>query len=97
MRRFGVGHAVLGSTSRLTGLPIWSSATSNSHDACMFVQNLDVVPKYRDRRKAVSAVIPRLSFTMSLIRVAGTRNERANWCAQMPNGDRNSSRRISPG
>src|ERR1035437_9502977 len=90
-------HAVLGSTSRLTALPSWSSATSNYQDACMFIQNLDVVPKYRDRRRAVSAVMPRFSLTMSLMRVAGTRSAIDNWCADMPRGERNSSRRISPG
>jgi hypothetical protein len=37
--------AVLGSTSRLTALPSRSSATSNSQEACMFIQNLEVVPK----------------------------------------------------
>ena len=63
----------------------------------MFIQNLDVAPKYRARRSAVSAVMPRFSLTMSLMRVAGTRSAIANWCADMPRGDRNSSRRISPG
>src|ERR1019366_9538351 len=90
-------HAVLGSTSRLTALPSWSSATSNSQDACMFIQNLEVVPKYRDRRSAVSAVMPRFSLTMPLMPVAGTRSAKANRCADIPRGDRNSSRRISPG
>ena len=46
----------------------------------MFIQNLDVVPKYRDRRRAVSAVMPRFSLPMSLMRVAGTRSANANWC-----------------
>ncbi len=73
-----VTSGVLGSTSRLTASPNRSSATSNFQDACMFIQNLDVVPK-------------------SLMRVAGTRSAIANWCAGMPRGDRNSSRRISPG
>src|ERR1019366_1845344 len=90
-------HAVLGSTSRLTALPSRSSATSNSREACMFIENRGVVPKERDSRRAVSAVMPRFSLTMSLMGVAGTRSAWANWCAHMPRGDRNSSRRISPG
>src|ERR1039458_931264 len=65
-------HAVLGSTSRLTALPSRSSATSNSQEACMFIENRGVVPKQRDSRRAVSAVMPRFSLTMSLMGVAGT-------------------------
>jgi hypothetical protein len=53
----------------------------------MFIQNLDVVPKYRDRRRAVSAVMPRFSLTMSLMRVAGTRSAKANSCADMARGE----------
>jgi len=41
----GAHAAVLGETSRLTARPSSSSATSNSQEACMFIQNLDVVPK----------------------------------------------------
>ena len=70
-------------------IPSRSSATSNSNDACMFIRNLDVVPKYRARRRAVSAVMPRFSLTISLMRVAGTRSAIANWCAVMSIGDRN--------
>src|ERR1022692_2573529 len=41
--------------------------------------------------------MPRFSLTMSFMRVAGTRSARANSCEDMPRGDKNSARRISPG
>src|ERR1039458_8163836 len=90
-------HAVLGSNSRLTALPSRPSATSNSQEACMFIENRGVVPKERDSRRAVSAVMPRFSLTMSLMRVAGTGSARANWCADMPRGDRTLRGGFLPG
>jgi hypothetical protein len=55
------------------------------------------VPKYRERRSAVSAVTARFSLTISEILVAGTPNSTAKACAVMPKGTRNSSRKTSPG
>src|SRR5216684_9228357 len=49
------------------------------------------------KRSAVSAVMPRRSFTMSAIRVTGTRKAMAILFMLNPSGVMNSSRRISPG
>src|ERR1019366_3298358 len=51
----------------------------------------------RPSRSAVSAVIPRRSFTISPTRVAGTPIAMASAFALRPIGTRNSSRSISPG
>jgi len=49
------------------------------------------------KRSAVSAVMPRRSFTTSAIRVTGTRKAMAILFMLKPSGVMNSSRRISPG
>jgi hypothetical protein len=53
--------------------------------------------KYRAKRNAVSAVMLRRPFTISLILVTGTRKSRANPLMLKPSGAIISSRRISPG
>src|SRR5690606_41639849 len=45
-----------------------SSARSSSNLDCRLSQNCAETPKYRSRRNAVSAEIPRLPCTISLIR-----------------------------
>src|SRR4029077_15946789 len=54
-------------------LEIRACALRISYAACKFIQNSSLVPKKRASRRAVSAVIPRLSRTMSFTRGAGTR------------------------
>src|SRR5208283_2882624 len=56
-----------------------------------------VKPKYRVKRRSVSAVTARLPSTISLIRRGGTRNARASAVWLRLSGRRNSSSRISPG
>jgi hypothetical protein len=62
-------------------------------------QNSGVVPKYRARRSAVSAVTARGRFSRMIepIRVAGTRSASASALADSPSGCMNSSRSTSPG
>src|SRR5437868_1601527 len=55
------------------------------------------MPRYRARRRSVSAVIARLPRTISLMRRGGTPMARANAFWVMPIGFMNSSARISPG
>src|ERR1039457_7032924 len=74
-----------------------SRATSRSNRACRLIQSCAVVPKYRPRRRAVSAEIPRFSRTISLMRLGGTWISLARRYWLMPSGIRNSSRNISPG
>src|SRR2546422_314992 len=50
-----------------------------------------------ETQRAVSAVIPRRSLTMSAIRVTGTRKSTAILFMLSPSGSMNSSLRISPG
>jgi hypothetical protein len=58
---------------------------------------LGVVPKKRESRSAVSAVIARFPRTMSFTRVAGTFSSMASRLAVRPSGFRKSSRSVSPG
>jgi hypothetical protein len=64
---------------------------------CRFSQSSGVVPKYCERRIAVSAVMSRRSRRISVTRLAGTPIAIASCLAVMPNCTRNSSRKISPG
>src|SRR5579883_3398658 len=54
-------------------------------------------PKYRARRRSVSAVTARRPWMISLMRRGGTPMTRANAFCVMPIGFMNSSARISPG
>ena len=77
--------------------PSRSFSTSRSYLVCRFIQNRSVMPKNRERRNAVSAVIALFPCTISLIRRAGTLMALARryWLTSI--GFRNSSKRISPG
>lgn len=55
---------------------------SVSYEACKAVQKFGVVPKKRPNRKAVSAVMPRLLCTISLILRGGTPMVTASQCTQ---------------
>ena len=66
-------------------------------DICRLSQKRSVVPKYRARRKAVSAVIARIPFTISLMRRGGTLMSFARRYWERPSGTRNSSLSTSPG
>ena len=68
-----------------------------SYAACKLIHDCASVPKYRAKRNAVSAVMPRRSRTISLMRAGVTPNARAKALADSPIGTMNSSRRISPG
>ena len=59
-------------TSRSRQSPSRYCSRSRSYRTCRFSQNLSDVPKYRDNRRAVSAVIARVPRTISLIRRGGT-------------------------
>src|ERR1700737_3339506 len=63
----------------------------------MLMKNMSLSPRARDRRRAVSALIPRLPWTISLIRRAGTSIAFATRYCEIPIGSRNSAKRISPG
>src|SRR5699024_8343462 len=71
-----------------------SSKRDWSSDVCS--SDLDV-PKYLASRSAVSAVIPRLPCTISLIRRGGTSIEAASLCWVIPKPSIKSSMRTSPG
>ncbi len=70
---------------------------ARSYADCIRVQYSGVVPKYKLSRNAVSTVIPRRSFTISDMRVAGTRNDNASAFTERSKGFRKSSRKYSPG
>src|ERR1700733_12629306 len=63
----------------------------------MLMKNMSVNPRARDSRSAVSALIPRLPCTISLIRRGGTSIALAIRYCEIPIGSRNSVKRISPG
>src|ERR1700741_4299984 len=63
----------------------------------MLIKNMSLRPRARDSRSAVSAVIPRLPCTISLMRRGGTSITLAIRYCEIPIGSRNSVRRISPG
>src|SRR5271154_6866672 len=63
----------------------------------MLIQNMSLRPSARDSRSPVSALMPRLPCTISLIRRGGTSIALAIRYCEMPNGSRNSDLRISPG
>src|ERR1700739_2455994 len=58
---------------------------------------MSLSPRARDSRSAVSAVIPRLPCTISLMRRGGTSIALAIRYCEIPIGSRNSVIRISPG
>lgn len=72
-------------------------ASRSSYSSCNPIQNCTEVPNTLARRKAVSAVMPRLPSTISLMRRGGTPMELASLVWLIAIGSRNSSRRISPG
>src|ERR1700739_311284 len=63
----------------------------------MLIKNMSLRPRARDSRSAVSAVIPRLPCTISLMRRGGTSLRWAIRYCETPIGSRNSVKRISPG
>src|SRR5271154_100244 len=63
----------------------------------MLIQNMSLRPSARDSRSPVSALMPRLPCTISLIRRGGTSIALAIRYCEMPSGSRNSALRISPG
>src|ERR1700758_4292136 len=63
----------------------------------MLIKNMSLSPSARDSRNAVSALIPRFPCTISLMRRGGTSIALAIRYCEIPNGSRNSVRRISPG
>jgi hypothetical protein len=78
-------------TSRSRRSPSRSFSRSRSYRTCRFSQNLSDIPKYRDNRRAISAVIARGPRTISLIRRGGTLVSLATRYWLMPSGIRNSS------
>src|SRR5438874_13659419 len=69
----------------------------NSPEFWRFIQNSGLLPKYKPRRSAVSAVIRRLLFTISAIRFGEMPTAFASWFCDRPYSVRNSSLSISPG
>ncbi len=65
--------------------------------SCRLIQNSAEVPKYFASRSAVSAVIPRLTCTISLIRRGGTPIDTASLFWVIPKPSMKSSMRTSPG
>src|SRR5205823_6419135 len=63
---------VKGWMARSTFLPILLLAISKSYCVCRFCQSCALVPKYRDNRSAISAVIARRRRTISLTVGAAT-------------------------
>src|SRR3974390_3047384 len=63
----------------------------------MLIQNMSLSPSARESRSAVSALMPRLPGTISLMRRGGTSIALAIRYCEMPSGSRNSVLRISPG
>jgi len=76
--------------------PISRSAVARSYLVWRFIQNLALLPKYRDKRKADSAEIPRLPFIICVMRPEGTRRARASLLAESPRATI-SHLRIRPG
>ena len=75
----GEGHETLpyaarslGFTRRWMRLPASFSATRSSKVFCRFSQSSGVVPRYRERRRAVSAVMPRCPLRIAVTRLPGT-------------------------
>jgi len=90
-------HDAIGTTSRLTFTPKVLSASSRSCSDCKPIQNAAEVPKNFAKRKAVSALSPRLHLVISVRREAGMPVERDTNARLKPIGLMNSSKRISPG
>lgn len=90
-------RAARGVTSRSTALPLADLATRRSYTAWRRSQSSGSPPKYRASLKAVSAVTPRLSSRISLIRGAVTPRAFASAVALSPAGSIKSLRRICPG
>lgn len=72
-------------------------ATLMSYSICRFNQNLGSILKNRPRRIAVSAVIGRTPWTISLIRLGETSISAEIWRAVIPIGLIKSCSNISPG
>ena len=75
--------------------PLFMRHTSGH--ACRLSQNSGLVPKYRAKRIAVSAVTPRLPRMISLMRMTGTSIALASDRWLMSSSSRNSLCKISPG
>src|SRR5271167_4589590 len=63
----------------------------------MLMKNMSLSPRARESRRAVSALMPRLPCTISLMRRGGTSITLAIRYCEIPIGSRNSVNRISPG
>jgi len=90
-------HPTRRTTSRSRRSPSRSFSLSRSYRAWRFSQKRSDVPKYRASRNAVSALIARIPWTISLIRRGGTVMSFASRYCVSPSGSRNSSSRTSPG
>ncbi len=69
-------------TSNFTFSPSSRSATASSNLIWRFIQNRALLPKYCDKRNAVSALIPLFSLRIWVIRPEGTRNANDNLLAE---------------
>lgn len=91
------GRRTFALTSLFKRSPSSSAVTSRSYCDCNPSQNSADVPKNFASRRAVSAVIPRLRRTISLILRGGTPILRASLFWLIPIGLRNYSESTSPG
>ena len=85
---------------RLSRVQYWTRRCRHGRDrsfAACSTKNSGVVPKKRERRKAVSTVTPLVSLTNLSMRVRGTLRRLASWPSLMSSGIRNSCFKISPG
>ena len=97
-RSRAVGHAAVERRDTRSSmlLPNVISAWRSSYVFWRFSQSCGVVPKYRAKRRAVSAVIPRCPFRIAVMRFDGTSRALARALADR-SISASSSRRISPG
>src|SRR5471030_532443 len=72
-------------------------AVRTSYSDCKLSQKRGSILKYTPSLIAVSTVIARFLFTISLIRLVGTSMSAASLALVMPSGLMNSSLKISPG
>lgn len=95
VRRYAAGVLNLGIASRVVLSSRFSSSRSKS--ACKPSQNFAELPKYFEKRKAVSAVILRSPLMIAEILVCGIPVSLDSLYAEIPRGERNSSCKTSPG
>ncbi len=76
--------------------PNFSFASLRSNSFCMLSQNFELVPKYFERRKAISTEIFLLLWTKSKTELVDTPRSFASLYGVISSGSRNSSTRMSP-